>query len=672
MTTNIIQDETIKDEYTGESVERSSMEQLGDEATAVAVKQVETSAKARQLRFNDIAKNEDQYNGVNSPAVLKGRSDIPFDTVVARGFTDTLLSKIDEPLSIQFARSKEQNKSSAEKMTSAIEKESAPDRGAWSIKDLGSKKLAIFSGRGIIAKYSDRDDNGKFKDYFEVVDHWDFLTEPKGGGNLDKHLFKGQLNIFMDYSQLKKGPYNQKQVAKLVNKTSDDQCKKNEDLYKFKVSRLQTNGIDFEENTFVGSRLYRLTKWVMKFRGEWYYIVFDYSTGIWIRFEKLEKVFSVAKKYDGRGPWISWATNSDPFEFWSTAPMDSIRAIAFAMKKVVNGTLDNIEKRNWDMKAYNPAVFREPRKLLYKKDGLVKAYLKRGESINNHIFNFETPDTTNISINLVDYLNAFLGEKTGITAGAQGKAEEDKVGIFFGNMQQVADRLGLTNKMYEQAHTDIGVNFQWGLHDHAPEKYIVKLIGNSGISWDETLTRDESALDFNINVSGGNAEAQANQIKNEQKKGALQMIQVDPILRQSVNPKWYLEQVLSGVGGYDKEEVRVALDTQNDADDDILAEASQSIEDIITGKKPKKNRGATTGFIQKIIDYAYNEETLSEELFDKLVKYAQSHLEIAKQNAIRKARGVLMNQGLPVGNTGAPKNIQNTAPNQSLGVDNNV
>lgn len=623
--------------------QRGSLAALADKATAVAVKQVSAGLKARKGRFDDIQKNEDQYSGLKTKA-LRGRNNVPFDAVVARGFVDTLMSKIDEGLEMSYERAagRQQDKKPALKLTAAVDHLRGADQGQWDLKDLGGKKLAIFSGRAIFKKYSAREKDGEFCDYFENVDHWDFVTEAMGGGFLDKHLYKGQINIFRTLEDLndaaEDGTYNKRQVAKLIKGQDEGEDKQNRQDMEDQQKRAAAVGVDTSTSQYVGGRVFRLVEWVMYFQGEWYYVVFNREHGIWLRFEKLEDVFSVAKHYPGRGPWISWATHFDPFVFWSLGPMDSIRPIAAAIKKVMNLSLDNLEKRNWGQRAYDPNVF-NPRDLLWKHDGLVKANVRMGEPVAGKVYTFETPDTTNITINLVDWMNNFLGEQTGITAAAKGAgADGGKVGIYMGNIQQVADRLGLTNKMYQQCHVDIGVNAQWGLFDHMPEEYAVKIIGNAGIEWNETLKREDVEHRFSIRVVGSNAEEKLNVVLAQRKQNALMMIQRDPVARQNVNPKWYIREILA-LGGYDAEVVRMAIDTTSDADDDILSDAAQAIEDIIEGREPRMYRNATTAFIKKIMDYAYDTD-IDMKLFNKLIEYAKKHIPLAQKNMERQVTKV--------------------------------
>ena len=66
---------------------------------------------------------------------------------------------------------------------------------------------------------------------------------------------------------------------------------------------------------------------------------------------------------------------------------------------------------------------------------------------------------------------------------------------------------------------------------------------------------------------------------------------------------------------------------------ELMSEAAKSIEEILEGGEPKVNRGANLAFIKKIKDYAIEEsDSLSDEDFVKLERYAMQHLEIAEKN----------------------------------------
>ncbi len=627
-------------------VVRTPLEELADRALQVALKQADTAERFQKPIFDEIQKNEDMLAGKKAPA-LKGRNDVPLDMVVMRGFLDTLLSGQDEPVNVKFGASREQDLKASKKVTAVWDKEKVPSRGNYDAYILDAKQFAAISGRGFVKMWAES--LPKFKVPMDCVDHFDMLLEPLGGPYIDAHLFKGQQNIFRDESEVialaDDGTYNPEQVKRLKQVYSGKDFKRNLDTFKFKMMRYAALGQDVEVHNYVGLNLYNFTEWVMFFEGKWRYMVFDRSAKTWVRFDDLENVFMHAKQYEGRGPWTSFATNRHPKIFWSHAIMSDIRPIAYTIKKVVNLSLDNLEKRNWDMKAYDPKVFTDPTQLLYKQDGLAKATLERGRSIQSGILQFQTPDTTSITLNLTEYLDRFLATKSGISNEQQGASNEQKVGIYYGNIQQSQNRIGLKNKMFMQCMNDLASIFDWGCFEHLTEKYAVKLLGPKGVEWETEVTKNDLDCDFIIEITGGQDEEKANAELLTRKASIIDSIEKNPTLYNGkVNVSWLLREKLSA-GGWTDEKIRVALDTQNDGDDEILSEAAQAIADILDGKEVKPNRGATSGYVQKLLDYSLDTEGLSIEVLQKLDALIKVSIPIAQRNMIRKAMSVVSQKG---------------------------
>jgi len=271
--------------------------------------------------------------------------------------------------------------------------------------------------------------------------------------------------------------------------------------------------------------------------------------------------------------------------------------------------------------------------LYWRPDGLVRADTSKG-SISSGIYTFETPEISG-TIDLIAFMDSFLGRKTGITPEAQGAGEEtEKVGIYFGNLQQVADRLGLYNKSYREAWERLGERYAWGLKEHMTEKMMVKMIGETGVEWDE-LRRDEvqKAPELEIEISAGSAEIAANEAKAKKRENALMMLLKRPDLSAQLNQQWLIQQILKH-GAFEEEEIRMALSKET-VNLELMSEASKAIQQILRGKTPKLNRGANTAFIQKIVDYAIDSD-VNFEIFKKLMDYANAHIPIAIENISRK------------------------------------
>lgn len=618
---------------------------LADDLTKIACKQYEISDNFKQNRLTQIRLNEEFYVG-RKIVVPKGRFGVPLPTMA--GFVDTLMSKIDDPPILKFGYEDIADLKISRKVSSMWQKDSHPNRANWPLKDRWAKKLACFSGRPIYKIYTESDP--KYKHSLEIVDYEDFMFEPMGGGDLENHLFCGQDGIFRTKETVKAnaiaGLYDQQQVAKLLSEKNNTSDKKTNDKYQKKQERYQNLGLDLLNNTYVGQDIFCFVEWNMEYEGEWYYLLFDLNTQTWIRAHLLEDVYPTNNLH--LKCWVTWATHEDPFNFFSKSPCDDMRPIADSIDTLFNQALDNRYKRNFGQRAYDPNIFPDPSQLNWKPDGLVIAKNKGGQGISQGIYEFKTEEITG-TIDLANWLDMYGGRKSGLGPESQGAQDnvDQKVGIYFGNMQQMADRLGLYNKSYREAHLALGLRYAFGLSNHLTETEAVKIIGEEGAEWTE-LTRGEAkkAPELDIEISGGSAEVMANQAKSQKRENTLLMVGKDPVLRSQVNPQWYLSEVLKN-GAYEEAEIKIAV-SKDQASLDMMSDASQAIQEILKGKNPKLRRTADTNFIRYIVNYAQDKELKLEE-YNALMAYAQAHLSIATDNMARKARmqSIMANTSAP-------------------------
>lgn len=605
--------------------------------------------KYRHDREKQWQEAEDQYFNKKKKS-LKQRYNVPIPVVP--GFVDTLLSKIDDPPTIKFEEGEEADYSAVLKVNALYEQERQKLDHDWDMIDLDGKKQAILYGRGINKFYAES--KPKYHSCLETVDVYDFIADPVGGGDLEKHRFVMQDNIFKSKEELKTGvdlySYDQSAVEKLINATKEDTLLNNDNSYRSKQNRIAAMNMDGLTYNYAGQSLYKMIEAGTTYNGQRYYVLFNYESGIILRCQPIEEVFK-----SGLWWFTSWATHRDLFNFWSKAPVDDILPLADMARILLNQELDNRLKRNFNQRAFDPNVFPNPAELTWKPDGLVAA--KSGSSsmqpLANGMYQFETPELKG-TINLVQYIDELLGQKTGITADAQGNSGQDKVGIYYGNLQQVADRLGLYNKSYKKNWQAIGRRYVWGLFEHLRSPEAVKIIGEKGLEWDE-LKRMEVNPEWNIKVVGGNAELAADEVKKKQMTDIFLTLQPDEL--QIISPRWRAEQKLR-IAGVEEEDIRMAFDRENEGNREILAEASMAIQEIIAGKEAKLNRGANTSFIQKILDYATDTEALEPALVDKLYAYAEAHIPIAQENMARKAVQMMATQGVSPDSMATPPSTQ--------------
>ncbi len=218
----------------------------------------------------------------------------------------------------------------------------------------------------------------------------------------------------------------------------------------------------------------------------------------------------------------------------------------------------------------------------------------------------------------------------------------------------------LANDRKKKAITDLGVMFDYGVYEYLREPYAVKIIGAKGAQWEEQVTRKETEREFTVTVRSGDENEQKDRISAEKRAEGFASLEKNPNLLAKVNSNWYLEEKLRDMG-YDDEQIRVALDTANDGDAESRAYAAEAIQDCLDGKPLcSMYRGATAGFVQKLLDFCADEFELippdqlaklskgqqgayakQMEQHDKLLAYAQAHIPIATENMTRKATAVV-------------------------------
>ena len=604
------------------------------ELTRIACQQLEQSILYKRPRLEDIKKNEDLYLGkVQKP--LKGRFNVPVP--VMSGFVDTLLSKVDERIRIQYRHQEIADYRAAKKVTAAWEIDSSPNRGRWAQKDRVAKKLAILSGVAVFEQYAESE---PYKSCLEVTDYNDFHCEPLGGQDLEKHLFLGVDNVFRTQAELdagaESGLYDKAQVNKLkLFSDTPEVDKQNNDSYLDKQNRFIALGLSPTSNSYVGQKVFNLVKWGMVYNGVRYYLLFDYKSKIWLRCDELKEVYPVKKGEEEVWPWTSWHTHEDSLVFWNKAPADDVRPIAESIRVLINQELENRNKRNFGMRGYDPDKIKDPSKLRWEPEGLV-AIQGGGSDIRNFVYEFNVGELTG-TINLVQWLDQFLGRKTGVTNDVQGSSTEDKVGIYQGNLQQVAERIGLMSKSYQDCYTDLGLRYVRLLREHLSTGFAVKMIGESGIEWAEITEDDVNPLrDFDIVITGGSAEDQLAVLEKNRKVESVKLVLLDPELRQMVNKKWAVKEFLVNGGGYSEEELKIGMDTNNETDLEAVSRAAQENQDLIAGADVEPDRLANTAHVQHHINFAFSQK-LNPKMQTRLMAIIEAELPIAAENMARKA-----------------------------------
>ncbi len=608
--------------------------EFADKLTDVAREQWRVSGQFKQPRMEVIKTNEDYALGIVKPDL-----DIPFNDCypVMSGYVSDLMGKIDDAPSVAFSPHGKADFLLTEKLNFAFEKElkSKAPGSKWRLKDRWWKKNAIYSGRGI-AKYWSATPEGKYVSNLQIKSHYDFHCEPDGGGDLDNHLFQGEEAIFKTKEELlvgaKNGIYDAENVGGLIYNYNDDDYKDNSDDYENRANRSRALNLDVVSNNYTGQTLFKFVEWYLTYKGIRWYVLFEESTYTWIRVKMLKDIFEA-----NAFPYVSWSTEEDPNVFWNLAPCDPVRVLAKATNRFLNQETYNREKQNKGQKAYDAEMFLDTEALDDPAvDTLIPAKVKPGKTVAGGIHEFTVPGLGG-TISFVEFLNQFIGSKTGGSPGAQGVSDKNKkVGIFFGELEQANQFIGTKNKSYNEAQEELALKYAQGLYQNLDDRGMeIQIMGASGIEW-ERLTKYElrkrGSLNMDVTITGGSEEEELKEVERQKK------IQILGSL-VTVNPEWRDKEAMKQAG-YSEEEIREAFSTETASSKKLISQAYMAIEDMEMGRNARMNRDATARFIQTIIDYAKSVD-ISEELFNKLFDYAMAHVGIASENTAREAKLVM-------------------------------
>lgn len=601
----------------------------------------DNAIKYRQPRIADWHANEDMLYG-NKPITLSKRSNI--DLRLMKGFEDTLLAKIKNPPIVKYGPTEEADILKSRKVTALWELESSPTHQDWSYKDLLEKKLALPSGRAIKKIFSLGD---PYEHIRETVDHYDFLIDPLAGGyDIEKGRYLGQDNIFKSKYDLENNKtYDQAEVKKLLESTNQSESNIVDNEFQEKQNRLAVLGLNISDYNAQADGLYNLLEWCTTIKGVRYYFLVSLSKKIIVKKRLLEDMVG---RFDERGkplwPFSSWAYYPDLFNFWSPSPMDMVRENFQVRNVVINQAIDNNEAKNKPMKSYDPDVYKNPELLEYQPDRLVPT--ASGKNPKEGLFIHETANIYDPKA-LNDLLEDIAGKVVGVNAAGQGFEDKDqKVGIYFGNQQEVANRMGLFELSYSRSVMRDALLYLNGLKLNLDEEKAVKMIGENGVEWDK-LRKDDLG-EFDITITGGSAQSQLDAIKSKQKTEFISSQIKNPI----VNQKELVEQQAS-IAGFTPDEIKKLL-SKEDASEESIARAAEHVQKILRGEDIRPYRKADVAYAQHILDF-YQDNELKPEQDKSFEIYLQAIEDIVIDNTIKKAQKELALRGkLPVPNSVDP------------------
>lgn len=610
-----------------------SLEDLAVKAVDIATLQIQSCWEFKRARLMQLAKYWELYDG-KTKKKLRQLFNVPIP--VFPGMIDTLNAQYDTPIQLTFKEGDAADYFKVLKVNGAFRKEvmNTTTNSKWDKKLRMCRKHAIMNGVGVM-EYSATSDP-EYKSTISNIKLKDFNFQPRGGAELEDHLFAGTEDVEMTKSDLAKGAksgyYNMAQVKKLVRLSNDkNYLPASTQDTAIKLARFKPLGLNPDNNTYVGQTVYKLVNHILTIDGQRYYICFHPWTKTWLRFEKWTE-------NGGLYPWMTYATHEDDENFLSKSFSDDLYAAADAIVAMFNQELTNREKRNFGARAYDEEMFKDVRKLddaMHRPDALVPANTKGGtKQIAQGIYEFKTGELQG-TVNLIDWITGTVGRNTGANDLAMGSVQDvsKKASVTFAEQKSISKRLGWGAQPFQGMMAALGERYLWGLKDHMPSTMAIRIMGEAGWDWDEITRLDlDTTKDIDVIITASDQAVTDSEAKAKKRADALELLVNSP----NINGQKRDEEILRSVGEYEDAEVAEFMDVKTYSDRKSLAKASESINFIIRGQKPLMWFGADVAFIQKIVDYANDKRSTLGPKFPQLIQYAMSHVPIARSNIERK------------------------------------
>ena len=602
--------------------------------------QLQVSYNHKRPRLQSIRAFRSAYNNARQRQ-FRVRYSAPLP--IFAGIIDTLQADLEDEIILKFEAQDPADWRAAVKANAALQKESTSDlpNAQWQRKWRLFKQELILTGRGIFRQ--DFSKANGFQAFLNNVVFEDFHFEPRGGYNLENHLFCGQANIWMTKSQLEQGAkdglYDARQVKKLTTY--------NDSEFKFRgmmewddEARFRPLGLSPDINNWVGEPVYNMIMWEFEKGGVRFRELYEYLTGCWVQFEKLEDINS-----SGLYSWKSCASHEDEKNFASKGYADDIYPHAVAMNDIFNEYMENIRRRNSNARMYDKDMVLNPQELQEAqvgRDALVRMDTKGGQrKISEAVVAIETPPMTDNILNIVSFLKSETGMDVGVTSLQQGNmpqgANGTKAYAIMALIQQVQKRLGYQSQPMIQVGKEIGIGFFGGLKDYLTEPLSIKLLGENGYEWDVLKRIDlNTKREFSLTVTSRSAQdAKDTMAQSDAQKGLAAVAQ-----SPNINDHVRTEFTLRDVGHYTEDKIAMLMDTSGDATKNSDSIASAAIQTMMLGKVPEMNYKADYWFLRRINDFVSQnrDDKRVKKNFDTFMAYIDKHMRIAQQNMQQKAK----------------------------------
>lgn len=575
----------------------------------------EHDLKYRNRREQDWRDVDDLYYGKKKKSLVT-RANVHVPKM--QGTIDTFVSKIDDAPFLDYEHVEEGDKPGARRMSAFLKRQMNVDD--WDMVDIVGKKEAALYGRAIFKKFSDS--KGGFTDHFELVDALDFVIDPLAGGLFPEQRARhmGQDNIIKSIWDLKdKKQYDQEVVEEMATELKSDGDADN----KFRSLQARRQALNLTEAVLVSQDSVRLVEWYTHFEGKRWYVLFSPEHMKAIRIEKVEDVLGFDEF-----PFSTWALFPRLSEFWTPGLGELVKEPNIIQNILLSQMLDNNAFRNYGMKAYDTNRIENPAELTPRPMGKIAVDGDPSKAIKDITF-----PAISEAIQAYNLVETIFARETGVTNQAKGLPHSKRMSAteFAGLIDEVADRFFTSNRTYKHALRRIAHLYQLGVSANMTKDMAVKIQGASGYDWDK-VSVDDAKKQYDIIVTSGSEKESERNIMRDRFREYRAANAKNERLNQA-----FLDEKEAEMVGLKPHEVQRLMNPEIEGDWQILAEAASENE-ILLKRTHEPNRGATSGHVQKHLDFARDTNNLTPEQVARILSHAQAEMEMVIKNEEMRAK----------------------------------
>jgi len=598
---------------------------------AQALSEIDFARQAKQPKFPQWHKNEDLYYN-KKINVEAGRINVNLNEM--QSFVNTFVSKINAPWNFEYIKGEEADLEKA-KIANAI-KEKDRKGGDWDAKALFWDQQLVMYWRAIYEYHADSIDNN-YCSHLSNVDVYQFLIDPSAGGlDIEKAFYLGRGGILKSKQQLKDGVkdgrYLKTEVEELISGSGNADTLSQEDM----KARNRYIGITSNDKTIQTKGVWKFWEWNTTYEWKRYTILITEDGWKAVSVNLHSDLFASDK-----WQYFTCASSPDLTEFWSPSPADGVREAIMAKQVSINQALQNSQEINEPITYFDVDAVQDPNLMIqYMKAR--KVPMKGGTDINKAVQTRQIP-SINTPFAVYDKLDSITAVASGVTNDARWQSNEDKVGIYEGNVKEAADRFAVIWELKAYAQRRFATLYLEGIDEHMTKPMAVDIIGADGVSYKKDVSNKDlkRQYDFDISIVTSGQEQAMQGVEKRNKLTFIQTNKVNPLF----NPKVMAEKEAL-IAGFNADEVKQML-AKDYGETELMAHAAEDIQTLLK-KMPKPFRGANAAYAQKILDYVKDEsDDLKPEQLDRFYEYLNELMPIITYNMNNSIDEQLAREWLP-------------------------